>query len=151
MRVLVLATVFVIAQAAPALCWWQYAEWGLSSRQIASASAGRAEPCQPQVPVCARPPDGAAPSLFVDGITMVGVPASAAFAFDAGDQLIQTVVLFPGAAPDLIEKLLQGVHGVPVDAQASPPVWRDARRGSELTTLSVKDGVLLLYRPVQGR
>ena len=79
MRILALAIVLVIAQATPALCWWQYAEWGLSSRQIASASGGRTAPCQRQVPACARPPGGAAPSLFVDGITMVGMPASAAF------------------------------------------------------------------------
>ena len=50
MRILALAIVLVIAQATPALCWWQYAEWGLSSRQIASASGGRTAPCQPQVP-----------------------------------------------------------------------------------------------------
>ncbi len=151
MRILALATVLVIAQATPALCWWQYAEWGLSSRQIASASGGRTAPCQPQVPACARLPGGAAPSLFVDGITMVGMPASAAFAFDAGDHLIQTVVFFPGATPDLIEKLLQGIHGVPVDPQATPPIWRDARRDSEITPLAVKDGVMLLYRPAKGR
>lgn len=151
MRILALAVVFIFTQATPAFCWWQYAEWGLSSRQITSASGGRAIPCQPQVPACARPPGGVAPSLFVDGITMIGMPALAAFAFDAGDHLIQTVVFFPGATPDLIEKLLQGVHGIPVDAQASPPVWRDARRGSDITPLSVKDGVMLLYRPTKAR
>lgn len=151
MRILVLATVLIIAHSAPALCWWQYAEWGLTSRQIASASGGRAVPCEAQAPACARPPGGAAPSLFVDNITMIGMPASAAFAFDAGDHLIQTVVFFPGATPDMIEKLLQGVHGVPVDPQAKPPVWRDARRASELTPLTVKDGVMLVYRPMKGR
>ena len=124
---------------------------GMGPELEADSLGGRTAPCQPQVPACTRPPGGAAPSLFVDGITMIGMPASVAFAFDAGDQLIQTVVFFPGATPDLIEKLLHGVHGVPVDVQASPPVWRDSRRGSDIVPLSVKDGVMLLYRPAKSR
>lgn len=151
MRILVLAIVFVVAQAAPALCWWQYAEWGLSTTQIASASGGRATPCRPDIPVCRQPPGGAVPSHFVDGITMVGMPAMAAFAFDPGDHLIQTVVFFPGATPDLVEKLLQGIHGQPLDAQASPRVWRDTRRGSDITLLPVDGGVTMLYRPTSTR
>ena len=151
------------AQVTPALCWWQYAEWGLSASQVASASGGRTAPCRPDVPACTRPPGGVAPSHVVDGITMVGMPASAAFAFDAGDHLSQTVVVFPGgerivlngvtpgAAPDLIEKLMQGVHGRPLDEQASPRVWRDARRGSDITALPVNGGMILLYRPTSTR
>lgn len=151
MRTLALAFIAFLAQVTPALCWWQYAEWGLSASQIAAASGGRATPCRPDAPACARPPGGVASSHFVDGITMVGMPASAAFAFDAEDRLIQTVVFFPGAAPDLVEKLIQGVHGKPLDEQASPRVWRDARRGSDITALPVNGGMILLYRPTSGR
>ena len=106
MRTLALAFVAFLAQVTPALCWWQYAEWGLSASQVAAASGGRATPCRPDAPACARPPGGVAPSHFVDGITMVGMPASAAFAFGAEARLIQTVVFFPGAAPDPVEKLI---------------------------------------------
>lgn len=151
MRTLALAIVFIVAQATPSWCWWQYAEWGLSTTQIASASGGRTAACRPDVPACARPPGGVAPSQFVDGIIMVGMPASAAFAFNAEDHLIQTVVFFPSATTDLIEKLLQGIHGRPLDEQASPHVWRDARRGSDITALPVSGGVMLLYRPTNTR
>jgi hypothetical protein len=150
MRSLVLAMLLMIAHAAPALSWWQYAQWGMSSSQIASASAGRATPCRPDVPVCARPPGGVTPTLFVDGITMVGVPASASFSFDGNDQLVQTVVLFPTSDLALVSSLLDGIHGAAVEG-SSPKTWRDSRRGTTLTATPAGPGAMLLYRPTVAR
>lgn len=146
MRSSLLALLLVIAAATPALCWWQYAEWGISASQLASASGGRATPCQPTLAICAAPPGGVAPSLYVDGIIMVGMPAQAAFAFDGSDRLMQTVVLFPTADVGLVSSLLDGIHGAAV-AGASPQTWNDDRRGSVLTIYPVGQGSMLLYRP----
>lgn len=146
MRSSLLAMLLVIASATPALCWWQYAEWGLSASQLASASGGRAMPCQPNLAICAAPPGGVVPQLYVDGITMVGMPAQAAFAFDGNDRLVQTVVLFPTSDVGLIENLLAGIHGAPI-AGSAPKRWNDDRRGSTLTVFPVGQGAMLFYRP----
>lgn len=146
MRSSLLALLLVLASATPALCWWQYAEWGITAAQLASASGGRAVPCQSALAVCTAPPGGVAPSSYVDGIMMVGMPAQAAFAFDGSDRLVQTVVLFPTADVGLISSLLSGIHGAPV-AGSSPPSWNDDRRGSTLTAYPVGQSAMLLYRP----
>ena len=106
MRSLVLALLLATAAAAPAHAWWQYAEWGFTPAQIMSASSGHAAPCSAEAPVCKPPPGGLQPSYFVERLTMVGMPASASFAFDGGGKLVQTVVLFaelrsgaPGGPP----------------------------------------------------
>jgi hypothetical protein len=144
MRLFFLAAVLTIALAAPAQAWWQYAEWGFTPSQIISASSGHAVPCRADAPVCAPPPGGLQPSYFVESLTMVGMPASASFAF-ADDKLVQTVVLFPNSDTALIAGLLQGLHGAPVDA--SKGQWRDDRRGTILTAIPNGRGTLLLYRP----
>ncbi len=146
MRSSLLALLLVIASASPALCWWHYAEWGMSASQLASASGGRTAPCQPTLAVCTAPPGGIAPQLYVDGIIMVGMPAQAAFAFDGNDRLVQTVVLFPTGDVGLVSSLLSGIHGAPV-AGSSPQVWNDDRRGSTLTAYPVGQGSMLFYRP----
>jgi hypothetical protein len=144
MRTFFLAAVLTAAIAAPAQAWWQYAEWGFTPSQIISASSGNAVPCRADAPVCATPPGGLQPSYFVERLTMVGMPASASFAF-ADDKLVQTVVLFPDSDPALITGLLQGIHGPPVDANKGQ--WRDERRGTILTAIPNGRGTLLLYRP----
>lgn len=146
MRSSLLAGLLVIASATPALCWWQYAEWGMSASRLASASGGRTTPCQPGIAVCAAPSGGAAPSFYVDGITMVGMPAQAAFAFDGNDRLVQTVVLFPTSDVGLIENLLVGIHGAAL-AGSAPKTWNDGRRGSTLTAYPAGRGAMILYRP----
>lgn len=150
MRTLVLAILLSVTCSAPAAAWWQYAEWGMTESQLASASGGRMAPCRSDAPACATPPGGVAPSRLVEGITMIGMPVSASFAF-AGDKLNQTVVYFPGGDMGLLVSLLRGIHGAPVDEQATPKVWRDTRRGTELTALPVAQGVTLLYQPIGAR
>ncbi len=145
MRTLFAAAILAISIAAPAQAWWQYAEWGFTPSQIISASSGNAVPCRAEAPVCAPPPGGLQPTYFVESLTMVGMPASASFAFDANDKLVQTVVLFPDSDPALISGLLQGIHGAPVDA--SNGQWRDDRRGTMLRAIPTGRGTLLLYRP----
>jgi len=150
MRIFALATLLVMASISGANAWWSYAQWGLSESALLSASSGRAMPCRPDVPVCAVPPGGMAPSLFVDGITMIGMPASASFAFDGQRGLVQTLVLFPNAEPALLSSLLLGIHGKPAeDPSATPPTqtWRDERKGTIITIAPVGQGGSLLYRP----
>jgi hypothetical protein len=150
MRIFALATLLVIASISGANAWWSYAQWGLSESALLSASSGRAMPCRPDVPVCAAPSGGIAPSLFVDGITMIGMPASASFAFDGQRGLVQTLVLFPNAEPALLSSLLLGIHGKPVeDPSTTPPTqtWRDERKGTIITIAPVGQGGRLLYRP----
>ena len=144
MRLFFLAAVLTIALAAPAQAWWQYAEWGFTPSQVISASSGNAMPCRPGAPVCAPPPGGLQPSYFVERMIMVGMPASASFAF-ADEKLVQTVVLFPDSDPALIAGVLRGIHGAPVDA--SNGQWRDDRRGTILTAVPNGRGTLLLYQP----
>ncbi len=151
MRTPVIAILLSVACSAPAFAWWQYAEWGMSESQLAPASGGRMAPCRADAPACATPAGGVAPSRLVEGITMIGMPASASFAFGGGDRLSQTVVYFPGGDMGLIVSLLRGIHGAPVDEQATPKTWRDARRGTELTALPAAQGVMLLYRPIGTR
>jgi hypothetical protein len=151
MRALFLAVMLSAAGAAPAHAWWQYAEWGMNGSQLSSASGGRLAPCRADAPACATPPGGAPPSRLVEGFTMIGMPASASFAFDAADKLNQTVVYFPGGDMGLLVSLLRGIHGTPVDEQATQKVWRDTRRGTELTALPAAQGVILLYRPLAAR
>lgn len=81
---------------------------------------------------------------------MIGMPASTSFAF-TDDKLNQTVVFFPAGDIGLLVSLLRGIHGAPIDEQAMPKVWRDARRGTELTALPAAQGVMLLYRPIVTR
>jgi hypothetical protein len=145
MRSLVFALLLAAAVATPAHAWWQYAEWGLTPAQIMSASSGQAVPCRPEAPVCARPADGLQPSHYVERLTMVGMPASASFAFDSGDKLVQTVVLFADSDPALMAGLLQGIYGKPVDA--GQRMWRDERRGTIITAVPAGRGTMLLYRP----
>src|SRR3954462_9949053 len=121
--------------ASPALAWWQYAEWGLSASQIMTASGGRAVPCRADVPGCTAPPGGLQPTYAVESLTMVGMPGSASFAFDAGDRLVQTVVLFPESDVALLSGLLQGIHGAAGDSTAMAGFWRDERRGTVITAL----------------
>jgi len=150
MRTIILAALLVASNAGSANAWWQYAEWGMTESQLVSASGGRAVPCRADVPVCARPPDGAAPSHCVESLTMIGMPASASFAFDGQGHLNQTVVLFPNADLGLMTNLLKGIHGEPVDDRPGGPparVWRDDRRGSTITATPAGQGVMLLYRP----
>jgi hypothetical protein len=149
MRSLTLALLLSTAAAGPAHAWWQYAEWGLTPAQIMSASSGQAVPCRPEAPVCTRPADGLQPSYFVERLTMVGMPASASFAFDGGDKLVQTVVLFPDSDPALLAGLLQGIHGKSVDE--AQRMWRDERRGTIITAIPAGRGTMLLYRPAAGR
>ncbi len=144
MRSLVLALIAATTTAAPAHAWWQYAEWGFTPSQIASASSGQAVPCRADAPVCAQPADGLQPSYFVERLTMVGMPASASFAFDS-DKLAQTVVLFPDSDPTLIAGLLQGIHGRPADE--AQRIWRDERRGTIITAIPTGRGTMLVYRP----
>lgn len=145
MRPLVLALVLATVAAWPAQAWWQYAEWGFTPAQVVSASSGQATPCRADAPVCAAPPGGLTPTHFVERLTMVGMPASASFAFDGSDKLAQTVVLFAGSDPALIAGLLQGIHGKPVDE--TQRIWRDERRGTTITALPAGRGTMLLYRP----
>ena len=149
MRSLILASLLATAVAGPAHAWWQYAEWGLSPTQIMSASSGQAVPCSAEAPVCKAPPGGLQPSYFVERLTMVGMPASASFAFDGSDKLVQTVVLFADSDPALMEGLLQGIHGRPVDE--AQRMWRDERRGTIITAIPAGRGTMLLYRPAAGR
>lgn len=155
MRVLVLALCILAGGAAPAAAWWSYAEWGMSPSQLASASGGRAVPCRADAAVCASPAGGRQPTHFVESVTMVGLPASVSFAFDESNQLVQTVVLFPGADLELIASLLQGIRGTPAEAPQQGDarrVWRDERRGTLITATPVeRGGVVLLYRPLEGR
>jgi hypothetical protein len=145
MRSLILALILATAIAGPAHAWWQYAEWGLTPAQIMSASSGQAVPCRTEAPVCKPPPGGLQPSYFVERLTMVGMPASASFAFDSGGKLVQTVVLFADSDPALMTGLLQGIYGKPVDE--AQRMWRDERRGSIITAIPDGRGTLLLYRP----
>jgi hypothetical protein len=145
MRSITLALILATAVAGPAHAWWQYAEWGLTPAQIMSASSGHAVPCRADAPVCKPPPGSLQPSYFVERLTMVGMPASASFAFDSSDKLVQTVVLFADSDPALIAGLLQGIHGKPVDE--AQRMWRDERRGSIITAIPTGRGTLLLYRP----
>jgi hypothetical protein len=149
MRSLTLALILATAVAEPAHAWWQYAEWGLTPAQIMSASSGQAVPCRAEAPVCKPPPGGLQPSYFVEHLTMVGMPASASFAFDSGGKLVQTVVLFADSDPALLAGLLQGIHGKPVDEARG--VWRDDRRGTTITAIPAGRGTMLLYRPATGR
>jgi hypothetical protein len=154
MRTIILAALVLAASVGAADAYWSYAQWGMTETQLASASGGHAAPCRPSVPVCARPPGGTAPSHFVENLTMVGMPASASFAFDGQGQLNQTALLFAGTDLELMSGLLQGVHGEPVeDRPGSPParVWRDERRGSVLTATPASQGVWLIYRPASAR
>lgn len=148
MRSFFLALFLAMGAAAPAHAWWQYAEWGFTPSQVMSASSGQAVPCRAEAPVCAPPPGGLQPSYFVERLTMVGMPASASFAFN-GDKLAQTVVLFADADPALLAGLLQGIHGKPVNEGQG--VWRDERRGTTITAIPAGRGTMLVYRPSGGR
>ena len=145
MRSFILAMILATSAAAPAYAWWQYAEWNFTPAQVVSASSGQAVPCRADEAVCAAPPGGLKPTYFVERLTMVGMPASASFAFDGSDKLAQTVVLFPDSDPALIANLLQGIHGKPVDE--AQRVWRDERRGTTITAIPAGRGTMLLYRP----
>ena len=149
MRSFILALVLAMAAAAPAYAWWQYAEWGFTPAQIMSASSGQAVPCRAEAPVCKPPPGGLQPSYFVERLTMVGMPASASFAFDGSGKLVQTVVLFADSDPALMAGLLQGIYGKPVDE--TQRLWRDERRGTIITAIPAGRGTMLLYRPAAGR
>jgi hypothetical protein len=144
------AAAFALLLAGPANAWWSYAEWGLSQSQILSASSGRAVPCREGIAVCARTSDGGQPSLFVEAVEMVGMPASVSFVFDAEGKLSRTIVLFPTADFGLISNLLTGIHGEAVDARPGPPlakVWQDKKRGSTITASPTAAGARLLYQP----
>jgi len=154
MRILALASLLAIANISSAHAWWSYAQWGLTESALLSASSGQAMPCRPDVPVCAAPPGGMAPSLFVNSITMIGMPASVSFAFDGQRGLVQTLVLFPNADPALLSSLLLGIHGKSVeDPSTTPPTqtWRDERKGTIITVVPVGQGGRLLYRPATSR
>lgn len=151
MRALFLAIVLSVTGPASAHAWWQYAEWGMTESQLAAASGGRMAPCRADAPACATPSGGVQPSRLVEGITMIGMPASASFAFDNNDKLNQTIVYFPGSDMGLLVNLLKGIHGAPVDEQATPKIWRDTRRRTQLTALPAAQGVMLLYRPIAAR
>lgn len=99
MRSFILALILATAIAAPAHAWWQYAQWGFTPSQIVSASSGQAVPCQAEAPVCAPPPGGLQPSLFVDRLTMVGMPASTSFAFDGSGKLAGQSFFSPTPSP----------------------------------------------------
>jgi hypothetical protein len=148
MRSFFLALLLTVAAGAPAHAWWQYAEWGFTPSQVVSASSGHAVPCRAEAPVCAPPPGGLQPTYFVERLTMVGMPASASFAFDDGDKLRQTVVLFPDSDPALLAGLLQGIHGKPI--AEGQGVWRDERRGTTITAIPAGRGTMLVYRPSGG-
>jgi len=154
MRIFALATLLAIANISGAHAWWSYAQWGLTESALLSASSGQAMPCRPDVPVCAAPPGGMAPSLFVNSITMIGMPASVSFAFDGQRGLVQTLVSFPNADPALLSSLLLGIHGKSVeDPSTTPPTqtWRDERKGTIITLAPVGQGGRLLYRPATSR
>ncbi|CAN5712145.1 hypothetical protein BH11PSE3_BH11PSE3_26160 [soil metagenome] len=147
---MVLAALLFAASVGAAQAYWTYAQWGMTETQLMAASGGQAVPCRPDVPVCAPPPGGAVPSHYVESLTMVGMPASAAFAFDGQGQLNQTAVLFPRTDSELMSGLLGGIHGEAVEGRPGDPTsrfWRDQRRGSLLTVIPAGLGVWLLYRP----
>ena len=149
-RLLASVVLAMIVGIAPANAWWSYAEWGLTESQILSASSGRAVPCHEGAPVCAHTSDGGQPSLFVESVEMVGMPASVSFVFDAEGKLSRTIVLFPNADFGLITNLLQGIHGQAIDDRPGPPpvkVWQDKKRGSTISAAPAGAGSRLLYQP----
>lgn len=122
--------------------------------RVMSASNGSATRCRPDVPACVRLPNGAQPRLFIDEVTMVGMPATVTFGFDAEGQLNQTAVMFKNADFGLISNMLQGIHGSPVAEPSGNPlvgVWRDQRRGSTITLTGTSPGATMIYRPTNSR
>ncbi len=91
--------------------------------------------------------------LFVESVTMVGMPASASFAFDGKGGLNQTLVHFPTADLALLSGPLRGIHGEAVEASGGTAArqWQDERHGTLLTVVPADRGVMLLYRPMPGR
>jgi hypothetical protein len=149
-RFVSVASLAFLAGVGPASAWWRYAEWGKSEAQIVAASRGAAAPCRPDAPVCGRTANGATPVLFIPSVETIGLAASVAFAFDAKGQLNQTIVLFPNAEFELVCRILQSVHGNPIDDRpgASPVrVWRDDKQGSLITATSAAAGTLMSYQP----
>jgi hypothetical protein len=149
-RLVAAASALLLAGVGPANAWWQYAEWGLTERQLKAASSGQAVPCRQDAAVCAKTPNGNQPSLFVESTQMLGMPASVSFSFDAAGRLTETVVRFSNADFGLISNLLQGIHGQPVeDRPGTPPtkVYRDERRGSTITATPIGAGTQMDYRP----
>ncbi len=144
MRSVIIALFLLILTTASASAYWQYAEWRMTPVQIAAASHGQANVCQPDRPACA----GGA-GLAIDNMQMLGLAASVAFFFDGQGQLDRTVVTFKDADFGLISSLLQGIHGPPVaDRPGTPPtrVYSDTRRGSTIT-LAGSTPVTMSYRP----
>ncbi len=139
----VLPLLLVVLGAAPAGAYWQYAEWRMTPTQIAAASHGQANTCQPDRPACV----GGA-GLAIDSTQMLGLTAAVAFFFDGEGRLDRTVVTFKDADFGLISSLLQGIHGPPLSDQPGPPptrVYSDTRRGSTIT-LSGSGPVTMSYR-----
>jgi hypothetical protein len=147
--VAVLAAVLgIVAGANPAFAWWRFAQWGMSPDQIVSASRGQAVPCRPDVPVCSRVLTGAAPSLVIESVDMVGLHGATAFIFDAKGELIRTVVLFPSVDFAQASGMVQGIHGKATQDSAAARVWRDERRRSIVTVATSGAGTLLTYTPM---
>lgn len=148
---LALASVFL--GVGPAHAYWEYARWGMTEAQLAAAGKGRVQSCSPDIPVCRSMFTDFKPKSYVDGLTILGLPAAAAFGFDDQGKLNHTVVRFGGEAPNLLRlsEALGGVYGLPVarDGRGTPTTtWRDTKKGSQVVLWDFSPRLLLVdYRP----
>lgn len=145
MRAFLLAISLMFIVGVQAHAYWQYAEWGMSPMQIATASRGEAIPCQTAGPACTG-----APGLVIGETEMLGLRCSVAFFFDGQGHLNRTVVTFKNTDFAMIAGLLNGIHGDAVtDPAAATPsgVWRDTRRGSTIVVNGAGPVVTMSYQP----
>jgi hypothetical protein len=159
MRILQILSIaaFSLVCSSPAFAWWDYAKWGMTPQQLTAASKGRMK--ERTAPTgCLSGRNGTpVPTHQVEGLEIVGLPATANFAFDAQNKLIRTEICFSdvhGPNPAYrVSQALIATYGMPAAKEGgSFPswAWRDNTKGTSIKMTDFGRVIEVVYIPTSG-
>lgn len=142
----------LFAFSTPAHAWWEYAKWGMTAQQLATASKGAARPCEGSTE-CSPPIGKSSPSMIAKDVRAADLPAKALFDFDDQGRLRATLIVFGSKAIIKVNEALAAAYGAPASIENSWPatrLWRDPAKGTTIKSWSFPDSntILVEYRPI---
>lgn len=129
-----------MGSATRADAWWEYAQWGISAKQLMAASDGRLKQCERSIPICRPPYAARLPDYYIENVTTLGLSGDAGFCFDSSGHLMRTVLVFTKNIPTAkeVRDELDGAYGRPAADNGGAidiVTWRDRKRDTSIVLI----------------